>query len=219
MESNSVKVVAVTRGVGEHDGLTGEQIIGYVARVSNPQNQPNLDTVPKLLKYCIKNGHWSVFETSYMTMEIETSLSIAMQILRHRSFTFQQFSARYAEMSDVILYPARRQDTKNRQNSVDDMTYEDKVWFETQQQQVWDTAKLAYEDALKRGIAKEQARFLLPNNTKTRLYMTGNVRSWITYIQARDKKAGAQKEHADIAEKCKEHFKEYFPSISKALEW
>lgn len=219
MTTHSVKVIAVTGGVDQLSGKSPEDIIGYIARVSNPPNQEKYDTMPKLLKYCIKNAHWSIFEQASMTIEIETSLAIATQILRHRSFTFQQFSGRYAEMQDHIIYPARRQDLKNRQNSIDDLPTDVSEWFTDAQTQVWTLSKQLYDQAINKGIAKEQARMLLPTNTRTRLYMTGNVRSWIHYLELRSKDHGAQKEHADIAEAIKREFITVFPIVSKALEW
>lgn len=195
-----------------------EEIILYTARVSNPANQDSTNT--KLLDYCIKHAHWSIFEQADMTVEIQTSRAIAAQILRHRSFVFQEFSQRYAEVGDdsFELYPARRQDPKNRQNSVDDMSEEDREWFIKAQQAVIDASKHYYQESLKRGIAKEQARFLLPLNTKTKLYMKGNLRSWITYLDLRCGQ-GTQLEHIQIAEAIKTIFVEQFPIIAKAKGW
>lgn len=214
-----VELISVTKPVKkEIENFTPEEILSYVARVSNPSNQMNTQTAPKLLGYCIKHQHWSVFEHVNMTVEITTSRAIAAQILRHRSFVFQEFSQRYAEVTDFEVYEARRQDMKNRQNSIDDMDQDTKEWFTMAQQLVREDARAMYEEALRRGVAKEQARFLLPLTTQTTIYMTGNVRSWITYIQLRSKN-GTQKEHADIAEAIKIIFKEQFPSVSEALEW
>lgn len=213
-----VKIVSVTQGMGDLQGLSAQDVISYVARVSNPNNQMSFHTAPKLLKYCIEHEHWSVFEQASFTVEIKTSRGIAAQILRHRSFTFQEFSQRYSTVQDFVRYPARRQDNKNRQNSIDDMSEQDKMWFEVAQDRVWGTAKSAYDEALARGIAKEQARFLLPLNTETTIYMTGTVRSWIHYIQLRSA-SGTQKEHMDIAEECKTIFATHFPDIAKALDW
>ncbi len=220
MKDNTLKVklVAVTKGVGDLDGKLAEEIISFVARVSNPSNQDNFDTAPKLLNYLIKNQHWSPFEHAFMTVEIETSRGIAAQILRHRSFTFQEFSQRYAQATEFVTYEARRQDQKNRQNSIDDMSQHDKEWFEYAQEEVQKAATWHYEEALKRGIAKEQARFLLPLSTKTRLYMTGPVRSWIHYIQLRGGN-GTQLEHREIALAIQKIFSEEFPNTSKALGW
>jgi thymidylate synthase (FAD) len=213
-----VKLVALTKGVGDLDGKLAEEIISYVARVSNPSNQDNFTTAPKLLAYLIKNFHWSPFEHAFMTLEIETSRGIAAQILRHRSFTFQEFSQRYAKATDIIVYPARRQDDKNRQNSIDDLHTEVKNWFEVAQHEVADFAMKKYEEALELGIAKEQARFLLPLSTKTKLYMTGPIRSWIHYIELRSAN-GTQLEHREIALAAKKLFCDQFPSTAKALGW
>lgn len=217
MEQN-VKLVAVTEGAEELIGKSAQDIISYVARVSNPNNQMSFDTGSKLIKYCITNEHWSIFEHSFVTVEIKTSRAIAAQILRHRSFTFQEFSQRYAAAFDRITYGARRQDGKNRQNSIDDMAAEDKQWFSDAQDKVWELSKALYDEAIAKGIAKEQARFLLPLNTATTIYMSGSVRSWIHYIQLRSGN-GTQKEHADIARGCKSIIASRFPDISNALEW
>jgi thymidylate synthase (FAD) len=214
-----VELVAVTKPVKkEIEEFTSEEMMAYVARVSNPSNQMNTETSSKLLKYCIKNSHWSVFEHINMTVEITTSRAIAAQILRHRSFVFQEFSQRYAEATNFEIYPARRQDTKNRQNSIDDLDEDTKEWFAMAQQLITEDARATYDEALRRGVAKEQARFLLPLSTETTLYMTGNVRNWIHYIELRSEN-GTQKEHADIAAAIKKIFKEQFPAISEALEW
>lgn len=217
MEQN-VKLVAVTEGAEELIGKSAQDIISYVARVSNPSNQMNFDTGSKLIKYCITNEHWSIFEHAFITVEIKTSRAIASQILRHRSFTFQEFSQRYAAAFDKVNYRARRQDSKNRQNSIDDMSEEDKQWFNEAQNKVWDLSKGLYDEAIAKGIAKEQARFLLPLNTATTIYMSGSVRSWIHYIQLRSGN-GTQKEHADIANACKSIIASRFPDINDALEW
>jgi thymidylate synthase (FAD) len=197
---------------------TSEDFIAYVARVSNPSNQNNQQTAPKLLKYLIENKHWSPFEMVSMTVEIKTSRAIAQQILRHRSFSFQEFSQRYAQATDFVTYPARRQDVKNRQNSIDDMSSEDRLWFTVAQDTVQTLTNDLYNEALSRGIAKEQARFLLPLSTATTLYMSGTVRSWIHYIQLRADSA-TQLEHRQIAEEIKLVFCEQFPSTSEALGW
>lgn len=193
-----------------------EGIMAYTARVSSGwQDNPDY---AKLLAYCIKNQHWSVFEMVDMTVEIETSRAIAQQILRHRSFSFQEFSQRYAQATSFESYEARRQDNKNRQNSVDDMSLEDKSWFYATQDDMNAIAMEKYEEALSKGIAKEQARFLLPLSTTTKLYMKGSVRSWIHYLSLRSGN-GTQKEHKDIAVAIKELFKQQFPIVSQALEW
>lgn len=217
MEQN-VKLVAVTEGAEDLIGKNAQDIISYVARVSNPNNQMSFETGSKLIKYCITNEHWSIFEHSFVTVEIKTSRAIAAQILRHRSFTFQEFSQRYAVAAERVLYRARRQDSKNRQNSIDDMSAEDQLWFQQAQDEVWNLAKTRYDEAIAKGIAKEQARFLLPLNTATTIYMSGSVRSWIHYIELRSGN-GTQKEHADIAKSIKSIIASRFPDIKTALEW
>ena len=198
-----------------------EETMGYVARVSNPNNQDN-PNVAGLLKYCIKHQHWSVFEQAHMTVEIETTRGLAAQILRHRSFTYQEFSQRYADSSllgDTIPLPAlRRQDTKNRQNSIDDVDPLMQQDFEIKMQRHFVDAMKLYKEMLDAGIAKECARFVLPLATPTRLYMTGSVRSWVHYIDLRSAH-GTQKEHMEIAEMCRDIFKKEFPICSEALEW
>ena len=197
-----------------------EKQMAYCARVSNPNNQENPDYA-KLLKYCIRHHHWSIFEMATMTVEINTTRGIAAQILRHRSFTFQEFSQRYADAGDLgnIEVPKlRSQDHKNRQNSIDDV---DEGVLEKYNDAIADHFKNAeelYRDLLEAGIAKECARFVLPLATPTKLYMTGSVRSWIHYINLRSAH-GTQKEHMDIAEECRRIFCEQFPSVSQALEW
>ena len=198
-----------------------EITMGYVARVSNPKNQAN-PNVAGLLKYCIKHGHWSVFEQAHMTLEIDTTRGLAAQILRHRSFTYQEFSQRYADSSllgDTIPLPElRRQDTKNRQNSTDDMDDRKVKWYNYRMQKHFKEGMKLYQNMLKDGVAKESARFVLPLATPPRLYMTGSVRSWVHYIELRSGH-GTQKEHMDIANACKDIFKEQFPIVSEALEW
>ncbi len=197
-----------------------EKTIGYIARVSNPANQDN-PKVAGLLKYCIKHGHWSVFEQANMTLQIETTRGLAAQILRHRSFCFQEFSQRYADSSllgEIPLPDLRRQDDKNRQNSISDLDP-----FLVQEYQIlmkayFDQGMQLYKKMLDHGIAKECARFVLPLATPTKLYMTGNLRSWIHYINLRTAN-GTQKEHMDIAELCKRHFICQFPTVSEALGW
>ena len=193
-----------------------EKLVAYCARVSS--NQQDNPSISKLLRYCIKHKHWSIFETAYLTVEINTSRAMSAQILRHRSFTFQEFSQRYAEVPDFISYKARRQDRKNRQNSIDDMSIEDRHWFDLAQDKVQSLTASLYLDALDRGIAKEQARFLLPMSSKTKIYMTGNIRSWIHYLELRTG-IETQKEHRDIALEIKSIFKQELPIISGALEW
>jgi thymidylate synthase (FAD) len=195
--------------------------MAYIARVSNPSNQDN-PNYAKLLGYCIKHNHWSVFEQSFMTLEIETTRGLAAQILRHRSFTYQEFSQRYADsslLSETIPLPElRRQDTKNRQNSIDDISEETKQKYEALMKDHFRDAMALYQTMLDEGIAKECARFVLPLATPTKIYMSGSCRSWIHYINLRSAN-GTQKEHMDIALECKEIFKEVFPSVAEALEW
>ncbi|MHC4883738.1 MAG: FAD-dependent thymidylate synthase [Planctomycetota bacterium] len=194
-----------------------ESVMGYCARVSNPKNQDNPD-VEKLIAYCVRNQHWSIFEMANMVCEINTTRAIAQQILRHRSFTFQEFSQRYAETQGFEDIEIRRQDQKNRQNSIDDLDPETKAWFDDEYEGLLTHANTLYEDCLKRGIAKECARFVLPLSTKTKLYMNGTVRSWIHYLALRTGH-GTQKEHCEIARSIQEIFREQFPTITKALEW
>lgn len=212
----NVRLISRTIGVGELENMTVGQILAYVARVSNPSNQMNSGTASKLLTYCLKNQHWSVFESASLTLEITTSRAIAQQILRHRSFTFQEFSQRYSEATEFEMYEARRQDAKNRQNSIDDMDGETKKWFEGAQKGVQDMSLALYSKALAQGIAKEQARFLLPLSTQTRIYMTGNIRSWITYCSLRCKN-GTQKEHQDIALACRAILFQEVPELEEAF--
>jgi thymidylate synthase (FAD) len=214
-----VELISITKPVKkEIEHFSPEEVLSYVARVSNPSNQMNSETSSKLLGYCIKHAHWSVFEHVNMTVEIQTSRAIAAQILRHRSFVFQEFSQRYAEAVDVEKYPARRQDNKNRQNSIDDMDEDVKKWFQFAQDDIASVSMNLYKQALAKGVAKEQARFLLPLSTSTTLYMTGNVRNWIHYVELRTKN-GTQLEHKEIADAIKTIFTEQFPAISQALNW
>ena len=209
----SVKLISVTPDA--------EKTMAYVARVSNPNNQEN-PNYAKLLGYCIKHNHWSVFEQGFMTLEIETTRGLAAQILRHRSFTYQEFSQRYADsslLSETIPLPElRRQDTKNRQNSIDDVDAFTRQEFEIKMRKHFDEAMVLYQSMLDMGIAKECARFVLPLATPTRLYMSGSCRSWIHYITLRSAN-GTQKEHMEIAEACKKIFVEQFPTVAEALEW
>lgn len=198
-----------------------EKLIAYCARVSNPNNQNN-DNYAKLLKYCIDHQHWSIFEQGFMTVEINTTRGLAAQILRHRSFTFQEFSQRYADTTllseDIPLFELRRQDNKNRQNSIDDIDSEIIVKWNTQIREHFAKAKALYDGMIKDGIAKECARFVLPLSTPTRIYMSGSIRSWIHYIELRSSN-GTQKEHMIIANECKSIFSQQFPLISEALGW
>ena len=209
----NVKLVSVTPDA--------EKTMGYVARVSNPANQDN----PKgagLLSYCIKHGHWSVFEQAHMTIEINTTRGLAAQILRHRSFTFQEFSQRYADSSllgdNIPLFEIRRQDEKNRQNSIDDVDPFLIQKYEVKIEKHFKQAMKIYQEMLKDGIAKECARFVLPLATPTRLYMTGSIRSWIHYIDLRASH-GTQKEHTEIVNQIKSIFVDELPVVSEALEW
>jgi len=198
-----------------------EETMGYVARVSNPKNQDN-PKVAGLLSYCIKHGHWSVFEQAHLTVEIEPTRGLAAQILRHRSFTYQEFSQRYADSSmlgkEIPLPELRRQDDKNRQNSIDDVDPLVVQDFNAKMQKHFVDGMHLYKEMLEAGIAKECARFVLPLATPTRIYMTGSVRSWIHYIDLRSAH-GTQKEHMQIAEACRDVFVETFPIVSEALEW
>ena len=197
-----------------------EKTMAYIARVSNPKNQDNED-FSRLLSYCIKNEHWSVFEQSFMTLQIETNRGIAAQILRHRSFTFQEFSQRYADSSQLGEIPVpelRRQDLKNRQNSISDLSSDIKNKFSKKISEHFLNASKIYEEMLDEGIAKECARFILPLATPTRIYMTGSCRSWIHYINLRSAH-GTQEEHKLIALQCRSIFKDNFPIVAKAMDW
>ena len=198
-----------------------EKTIAYVARVSNPANQEN-EKFAGLLRYCIKHGHWSVFEQAFMTLEINTTRGLAAQILRHRSFTYQEFSQRYQDVShireDIPLPALRSQDEKNRQNSVDDVDPAIVEKYNEKMRKHFDASIDLYKAMLHDGIAKECARFVLPLATPTRLYMTGSVRSWIHYIDLRSAH-GTQKEHMDLVENVRTVFKEQFPTVSEALGW
>ena len=208
-----VKLISVTPDA--------EQTMAYVARVSNPNNQEN-PNYAKLLGYCIKHQHWSVFEQAYMTLEINTTRGLAAQILRHRSFTYQEFSQRYADSSllseEIPLPELRRQDTKNRQNSIDDIDPFLKQEFQIKIQKHFEEGMKLYKEMLDADIAKECARFVLPIATPTRMYMTGSVRSWIHYLDLRSSN-GTQKEHMDIAEAIRCIFICQFPAVAEALEW
>jgi len=208
----SVKLVSITPDA--------EQMMAYIARVSNPSNQEN-EKYAGLLKYCIKHNHWSVFEQSTMTVEIETTRAIAAQILRHRSFTFQEFSQRYADtklLEAIKLPELRRQDTKNRQNSIDDLDPEVVEKLNKQMKTLFSSGQALYNQMVEYGVAKECARMVLPLCTPTRIYMTGSCRSWIHYINLRSAH-GTQKEHMVIAEAVRDVFVEQFPAVSEALEW
>jgi thymidylate synthase (FAD) len=209
----NVKLVSITPDA--------EKLMAYCARVSNPSNQDN-DNYAKLLKYCIDHEHWSIFEQGFLTLEIDTTRGIAAQILRHRSFTFQEFSQRYADTTllsdDIPIFELRRQDNKNRQNSINDISQELKSKWNTRIREHFAKAKSLYDEMLADGVAKECARFILPLATPTRLYMSGSVRSWIHYISLRSSN-GTQKEHMDIANMCKDIFIQELPTVSEALGW
>lgn len=216
----SVKIISYSQAPDGWDGIDCQELIAYCARVSNPSNQMNSETSEKLIKYLIKHQHWSPLEMVNLCLEINTTRDIAHQIVRHRSFSFQEFSQRYADPAEFgeqfVTREARLQDTKNRQNSIEidsesDLHYE----WQMKQQQVIDTAKETYEWAIANGIAKEQARVVLPEgNTKTRLYMNGTLRSWVHYIDLRSAN-GTQKEHMDIAKACAKVVSEVFPIIKE----
>jgi len=208
----SIKLVSITPDA--------EKTMAYIARVSNPSNQDN-ENYSGLLKYCIKHNHWSVFEQSTMTLEIETTRAIAAQMLRHRSFTFQEFSQRYADsnkLGNIKLPDLRKQDLKNRQNSTDDLDPKIVQSLNIQMGTLIGSSLSLYNQMLELGVAKECARMILPLCTPTKIYMTGSCRSWIHYINLRSAH-GTQKEHMDIAEGCREVFTEQFPAVSEALEW
>ena len=198
-----------------------EKTMAYIARVSNPNNQDN-ENFSGLLKYCIKHNHWSVFEQSYMTLELKCSRAIAVQVLRHRSFTYQEFSQRYADSSllgaEIPIPEYRRQDTKNRQNSIDDLDTVTVDKLERQTRTLFDSSMALYQQMLDLGVAKECARMVLPLAVQTKIYMTGSCRSWIHYINLRSAN-GTQKEHMKLALDCKQVFIEQFPSVAEALEW
>ena len=207
--SSSVNIISYTNG--EKANL--QELVAYTARVSNPDNQDNAETADKLLKYLIKHKHWSPFEMVNICLEIKTTRDIARQILRHRSFSFQEFSQRYAVAQDFTLREARMQDHKNRQNSLENADMDLQKTWERKQQGVIDEAKLAYQWALDKGIAKEQARAVLPEgNTMSTLYVNGTLRSWIHYIELR-KDASTQKEHRVVAEKCLEQIVRIVPLL------
>lgn len=214
---SEVNLIALSKPSAQTDCVTAGDLIAYTARVSNPANQNNTKTAPRLLKYLIREQHWSPFEMVHMTLEIKTTRDIARQILRHRSFSFQEFSQRYAEATGFETREARLQDEKNRQNSVKVEDKKLQEWWQLQQKKVQGQAELAYNDALKKGIAKEQARALLPEGlTQSTLYMAGSLRSWIHYCDLR-RGNGTQKEHIEIADKCWEIIGVHFPDIVEAL--
>lgn len=219
---SNVKLISHTMGAGELEGKSPQDVISYVARVSNPHNQENYRTASGLLKYCIKHQHWSIFETASMTLEINTTRGLAAQILRHRSFTYQEFSQRYADtklIEQTVPVPElRRQDTKNRQNSTNDLPPGLVSDYQRKIEKHFEDSMDLYNNLLDCGVAKECARFVLPLATPTRLYMTGTCRSWIHYIELRSAN-GTQEEHRRIAEECRDVFCQVFPDIAEALEW
>ena len=210
---NTAKLISVTPDAEKH--------MAYCARVSNPANQEN-EKFSGLLKYCVKHQHWSIFEQAYMTLELTTTRGIAAQVLRHRSFTYQEFSQRYADSSllgeKIPLPELRRQDEKNRQNSIDDLDPFEVQTLELQMQTLFESSMALYQQMLGRGVAKECARFVLPLAVPTKIYMTGSVRSWIHYIDLRSAN-GTQKEHMDLALSAKNIFIEQFPAVAEAMEW
>jgi thymidylate synthase (FAD) len=211
--NNEIKLISITPDA--------EKLMAYCARVSNPNNQDS-DNYAKLLGYCIKHQHWSIFEQAFMTVEINTTRGLAAQILRHRSFTFQEFSQRYADTTllseDIPLFELRRQDTKNRQNSIDDIPDEIKVKWNTKIREHFGKGKAIYDGMIADGIAKECARFVLPLATPTRLYMSGTIRSFIHWIELRSTH-GTQKEHIEIVNQAKNIFSYQLPVVAQALGW
>lgn len=208
-----VKLITITRDAEKH--------ISYCARVSNPNGQDRTE-YSKLLKYCIDHGHWSIFEMANMVLEIETTRGIAAQILRHRSFSFQEFSQRYADASflgkTIDTPELRTQDPKNRQNSIDDLDEYKQAIYNQNMRELFAKSKALYDLMINDGVAKECARFVLPLATPTKMYMNGTVRSWIHYINLRTAN-GTQKEHMDVANMCKDIFIKQLPVVSEALGW
>ncbi|MFN3361155.1 MAG: FAD-dependent thymidylate synthase [Pseudanabaenaceae cyanobacterium] len=205
---DSVKLIWITP--------EAERVIAYCARVSNPKNQDN-PNIAKLLHYCARHKHWSIFEMASMCVEINTTRAIATQILRHKSFSFQQFSLRYAEAEELTIPEIRRQDPTNRQNSIDDLDPALKEWWQQEVVELYDRIQSLYKTALEKGIAKECARGILPLSTAARLYMAGTIRSWIHYLQVRaNPSSGTQKEHYDVACQIKDIFREQMPEIYRA---
>ena len=200
-----------------HITPNAEELISYMARVSNPANQNNTETSAKLIKYLIDHQHWSPFEMVNMCVEINTTRSIAAQILRHRSFSFQEFSQRYAQVTEQAQVPElRRQDTKNRQNSIDDLDEVQKKFFSHKIGHLYSECYRVYQDLLDAGVAKECAREVLPMAAPTRLYMNGSIRSWLHYCDLRTSN-GTQKEHAQIAAQVQDLLYQYLPNVSEAM--
>ena len=215
---NKVRAIGVTVPVCD-DIPDSEGILSYAARVSSPQNQDNFETAGKLLQYCVKHKHYSVFETCNLVMEIETPRDIARQILRHRSFSFQEFSQRYAVAQQFITRECRLQDNKNRQNSLESDDVGTNLWWEAEQKNLVDHIEWFYKEALEKGIAKEVARVILPEGlTMSRMYMNGTIRSWLHFIQVRDDEGVAQKEVVDVARKAKVELLKYFPFLEEVTE-
>ena len=216
---SNVKLIAATQGA---NGESPQEVISYVARVSNPHNQENFNTAGGLLRYCIKHEHWSIFETASMTLEINTNRGIAAQVLRHRSFTYQEFSQRYADTklleATIPIPELRKQDQKNRQNSTLDLPPGIIRDYTAKIEKHFEDSMFLYNNLLDSGVAKECARFVLPLSTPTRIYMTGSCRSWLHYISLRSSN-GTQREHMELALECKEIFKEVFPQVATAMEW
>lgn len=211
LKANSAELVWITPGA--------ENVISYCARVSNPKNQENAETATNLLRYCIKNKHWSIFEMGNMCVEINTTRAISAQILRHRSFSFQEFSSRYQDvgvLGNSVMPHLRRQDQKNRQNSIDDLNSEVTQRLYRRIGTLFEDAEHLYKEMLSEGVAKECARSVLPLATPTRLYVNGTIRSWITYIALREGH-GTQMEHVKIAKDVKSIFCEQLPTIAEAL--
>lgn len=224
---SNVNLIALSKPSAITGCNTAEQLVAYAARVSNPSNQNNTETASKLLKYLAKNAHWSPFEMVHMTMEIKTTRDISRQIIRHRSFAFQEFSQRYADPTkelDFVTRQARFQDSKNRQNSFDVPAgfkdynnFDLKTTWEEHQGNVWSFCGAVYKYAVDNGIAKEQARAVLPEGlVETTLYMSGSLRSWIHYCELR-RGNGTQKEHMEIADQCWKIIEQHFPSVVEAL--
>jgi thymidylate synthase (FAD) len=216
---SQVRLIALTQPIELEGVQTGEELVAYCARVSNPANQANHETAPRLLNYLVRNHHWSPFEMAHAVIEIQTTRDIARQILRHRSFSFQEFSQRYAEVTDgAVIRETRMQDTKNRQNSLEAEDHALSSWWERKQGFIAAAAMEVYNEGLEHGIAKEVARAVLPEGmTPSRLYMAGSVRSWIHYIQLRAGN-GTQKEHREIAVMCKLALLHVMPSIKEILD-
>jgi thymidylate synthase (FAD) len=219
---SDVKLISCTSGAGELEGKSPQDVISFVARVSNPHNQENYRTAGGLLKYCILHNHWSIFETASMTLEINTNRGIAAQVLRHRSFCFQEFSQRYADtklLDQTIPVPElRKQDKKNRQNSTNDLPPGMVAEYQKKIEKHFEDSMHLYNNLLDNGVAKESARFVLPLSTPTRIYMTGTCRSWVHYINLRTSN-GTQQEHMELAEQCRTVFRSVFPDVAEALDW